>query len=153
MKKGCFFTDTCELDERQLLLRGNVFKHTTVLLFALILINAMLKEYGITWAEGRNENLMIFWAGATLGLCEFSLRGVNPASRRNNILYGFFGICGGGLLILGLLDLADGHPLVANGMLTTLACSLLLGACYLLIWLTSFCKWLSERRRTGTDED
>ena len=64
MGKGCIFKSCSELDERQLLLRGNVFQHVVVLLFGLIFLNAMLKDCGVTWAEGKGENWIIFWAGA-----------------------------------------------------------------------------------------
>ena len=40
------------LDERQLLQRGNVFQHTLILLVVLLIANAFLKEEGIVWAEG-----------------------------------------------------------------------------------------------------
>ena len=50
------------LDERQLLQRGNVFQHTLILLVVLLIANAFLKEEGIVWAEGMWENILIVWA-------------------------------------------------------------------------------------------
>ena len=51
------------LDERQLLLRGNVYKHSLIVLMALLLTDGFLKGEGIVWAEGMWGNILILWAG------------------------------------------------------------------------------------------
>ena len=154
MGKGCIFKSCSELDERQLLLRGNVFQHVVVLLFGLIFLNAMLKDCGVTWAEGKGENLIIFWAGATLGLCEFILRGLNPAGRRQGVLFGFFGLSGAVLAGLSLSDvLAEGQPLLSGQMLTGTAVALIQGAAMLAIFFTYLGKTLYDRRTAAGDED
>ena len=154
MGKGCIFKSCSELDERQLLLRGNVFQHVVVLLFGLIFLNAMLKDCGVTWAEGKGETLIIFWAGATLGLCEFILRGLNPAGRRQGVLFGFFGLSGAVLAGLSLSDvLAEGQPLLSGQMLTGTAVTLIQGAAMLAIFFTYLGKTLYDRRTAAGDED
>lgn len=154
MGKGCIFKSCSELDERQLLLRGNVFQHVVVLLFGLIFLNAMLKDCGVTWAEGKGENLIIFWAGATLGLCEFVLRGLNPAGRRQGVLFGFFGLSGAVLAGLSLSHvLAEGQPLLSGQMLTGTAVALIQGAAMLAIFFTYLGKTLYDRRAAAGDED
>lgn len=154
MGKGCIFKSCSELDERQLLLRGNVFQHVVVLLFGLIFLNAMLKDCGVTWAEGKGENLIIFWAGAALGLCEFILRGLNPAGRRQGVLFGFFGLGGAVLAGLSLSHmLASRHPFFANHMLTGTAVALIQGAAMLAIFFTYLGKTLYDRRTAAGDED
>ena len=154
MGKGCIFKSCSELDERQLLLRGNVFQHVVVLLFGLIFLNAMLKDCGVTWAEGKGENWIIFWAGAALGLCEFILRGLNPAGRRQGVLFGFFGLSGAVLAGLSLSDvLAEGQPLLSGQMLTGTAVTLIQGAAMLAIFFTYLGKTLYDRRTAAGDED
>lgn len=154
MGKGCIFKSCSELDERQLLLRGNVFQHVVVLLFGLIFLNAMLKDCGVTWAEGKGENLIIFWAGAALGLCEFVLRGLNPAGRRQGVLFGFFGLSGAVLAGLSLSHvLAEGQPLLSGQMLTGTAVALIQGAAMLAIFFTYLGKTLYDRRAAAGDED
>ncbi len=142
MGKGCIFKSCSELDERQLLLRGNVFQHVVVLLFGLIFLNAMLKDCGVTWA------------GAALGLCEFILRGLNPAGRRQGVLFGFFGLGGAVLAGLSLSHmLAEGQPLLSGHMLTGTAVALIQGAAMLAIFFTYLGKTLYDRRTAAGDED
>ena len=67
-----------QLDERQLLQRGNVFQHGLILFFALLLTNAFLKEEEIVWAAGMWENILIVWAVIALCLGEFAVREIYP---------------------------------------------------------------------------
>lgn len=154
MKKNGLFCKNCNLDERQLLQRGNVFKHTTIMLFALILINAMLKDYNITWAEGRCENMLIFWAGATLALCEYNLRDIAPAGQQQGILCIFLGVCGAALLVLGLIHAFGGTALLKNGMLTVVGAGMMQGLAMLVIFFTFLGRYFHERRQAKLgDED
>lgn len=147
-----FFAGRCALDERQLLQRGNVFQHVVIVLMALLIGNGFLKDCGITWAEGMWENILIFWAGAGVGMVEFILRDITPAGSRQNLLYIFEGVCGTVLLVLGGTHvLVQGQPLVRDGILTALAAELLSAAAMVAIFLVFFVKRIHDRR--GTDED
>lgn len=132
----------CELDERQLLMRGNVYQHVVVILMALLLINGFLKDYNITWAEGMWENILIFWAGAGVGIAEFILQDINPKGVRQRILYGMFGACGGVLFILGGIHVLVQHrPLVENGMLTVMGAEMIQAT----VLLLEFALFLGKR--------
>lgn len=147
-----FFAGRCALDERQLLLRGNVFQHVVIVLMVLLIGNGFLKDCGIIWAEGMWENILIFWAGAGVGMVEFILRDITPAGSRQNLLYIFEGVCGTVLLVLGGTHvLVQGQPLVRDGILTALAAELLSAAAMVAIFLVFFIKRIHDRR--GTDED
>lgn len=152
MMKKCFLR-TCELDERQLLLRGNVFQHMVILMLSLLLINGFLKEEGITWAPGMWENMLILWAGIGLGLTEYILRGITPAGARQSTLYIFEGICGGVLLALSLTHiLGEGRPLAADNALTEEGAHLIFALVMVGIFLTSAVKWLHDRHIAGSEE-
>lgn len=153
MKKRCLFGN-CELDERQLLLRGNIYQHMLVVVLALLLVNGFLKDEGIVWAQGMWENLLIFWAGATLGLGEMILRDITPAGSRQNIVYILLGLCGGMLLILGSIHVfLEGQALAENGALTTLGAGLIQALCMAAVFLLFLGKWLVSRTRGVKDED
>ncbi len=114
------------LDERQLLLRGNVYKHSLIVLMALLLTDGFLKGEGIVWAEGMWGNILILWAGMGVGMVEFILRDILPRSPRQNSLYITLGICGLILLVMGSIHIfAEHEPLTEGGALNTLGAGLI----------------------------
>ena len=66
------------LDERQLWLRGNVFKHGFVFLLAALAAQGICKALGVTWAQGPGEQILILWGAVALCWWEFILRGIDP---------------------------------------------------------------------------
>ena len=143
----------CELDERQLMMRGNVFQHPMILYMVLILLNGWLHEEGVHWAGGLHEGMIIFWLGACLALCEYILRGITPAGSSNDIIYIMDGICGGALLILNMFHLADGSPLVSGASLTSEGGHLVVALLMLSVFCTYLVKRLAGRKETAEDED
>ena len=67
-----------ELDERQLWQRGNVFKHAFVFLIAALALEALCKAFGVTWAQGPWEAILLIWGSVALCWWEFILRDINP---------------------------------------------------------------------------
>ena len=146
MKKCLMGSDG--LDERQLLLRGNVYKHSLIVFMALLLVDGFLKEEGIVWAQGMWGNILIFWAGMGVAMVEFILRDILPRSRRQNSLYIVLGICGLMLAVLGSIHIfIDHEPLVENGALTTLGAGLIQAAVMLGVCLLFIGRQIYERRR------
>lgn len=146
MKKCMFGNDG--LDERQLLLRGNVYKHSLIVFMALLLIDGFLKEEGIVWAQGMWGNLLIFWAGAGLAMAEFILRGILPRSPRQNSLYIALGLCGLVLAVLGSIHVFVEHePLTEGGALNSLGAGLIQAAVMLAVCLLFIGKLVYDRRR------
>lgn len=150
MKKCVFGNDG--LDERQLLLRGNVYKHSLIVFMALLLIDGFLKEEGIVWAQGMWGNLLIFWAGAGLAMAEFILRGILPRSPRQNSLYIGLGLCGLVLAVLGSIHVFVEHePLTEGGALNSLGAGLIQAAVMLAVCLLFIGKLVYDRRRKDED--
>lgn len=140
------------LDERQLMLRGNVYKHSLIVFMALLLIDGFLKEEGIVWAQGMWGNILIFWAGAGLAMAEFILRDILPRSPRQNSVYIMLGLCGLMLLGLGSFDIFAKHePLIEGGALTTLGAGLIQAAVMLTVCLLFIGRRIYERRRGDED--
>lgn len=124
------------LDERQLLQRGNVFQHTCLLLFVLILFNGFLKSEGIVWAEGIYESLIMLWAAFTLCFCEFIIREITPLGSGMKAFYIVMGIAGAFMIVTALAEhFYKAEPLASAGMLTTLGGVLVEGSFMTLILL------------------
>jgi hypothetical protein len=64
-----------EFDERQLLIRGKVFFHGFMALTILLLINAWLQSFGILWASGFQQHVVILMIAVTVTSVEAILRG------------------------------------------------------------------------------
>lgn len=151
--KFCFLKKNCDMDERQLFMRGNVFQHMCILYMALLFVNGCLKDCGVAWAPGMQENLIIFWLGAALGLCEYILRDITPRGGRNDILYILDGVFGGVLSAGVLLDVvARGRPIASGGMLTSGGGRLACGAMMLVVFFTYLGKRLYDRLHAGEEE-
>ncbi len=104
--KNKLFRCRNDLDERQLLQRGDVFQHGIILFFVLLLANAFLKEGGIVWAEGMWENLLIIWSVITLCMCEYAVKEIYPMGGGMAVIYGMDGLAGAFLLVIGIVEAA-----------------------------------------------
>lgn len=124
------------LDERQLLQRGNVFQHTMILLFILLLADGFLREEGIVFAEGMCPNLLILWVSFTLCFCEFIVREISPLGSAMSVFYTFLGIAGAFMAGRSLFCVLTGDELFAVGVtLTHCGAFILEGGMMLLIFL------------------
>ena len=109
-----------ELDERQLWQRGNVFKHAFVFLIAALALEALCKAFGVTWAQGPWEAILIIWASVALCWWEFILRDINPMGRSQKTFFFAMGLCGLCMVVMELASLAAGRgPLLEEGTLTS----------------------------------
>lgn len=143
-----------DLDERQLLQRGDVYKHGIILFFVLLLVNAFLKEQGITWAEGMWENILIIWAVIALCLGEFAIKDIYPMGGGMAVMYIVEGVCGAFLLVMGLIEVAMGweSPLIDAYTLSRTSCQMIEGACMAAVLLVFCGKKLYNRKRRDEDE-
>lgn len=149
MKRNCK-----NLDERQLLERGNVFQHVCVLLFVLLMANGFLKSEGITWAEGMYENLLILWAGMALAFSEFIIREITPMGSGMKVFYVLLGICGAFLAGMSLVHhFAQGDAWVEHAVLTDVGSCLIEGCFMLLILLVFLCKSIYNCRRAKQGDE
>ena len=64
-----------EYDERQLVIRGQVFKHGLYVAVGLLGITAMLQASDVVWASGFAQNCFIITATAAVVIIEAIMRG------------------------------------------------------------------------------
>lgn len=142
------------LDERQLLERGNVFQHVCILLFVLLLANGLLRADGITWAAGMYEEMLILWAGLSLAFIEFIIREITPIGNAMKLFYVIIGIGGAFLGGMALVHhFYYGDSLVERGALTVLGGSLIEGGMMFVILLVFLCKSIYNHLQARKDSE
>lgn len=116
------------LDERQLWQRGNVFKHAFVFLIVALALEALCKSFGITWAQGPWEAILLIWGSVALCWWEFILRDIYPMGRSQKGFFFAMGLCGVCIVVMELASLAAGRgPLLEEGALTSAGATTLIG--------------------------
>ncbi|HEY9058906.1 MAG TPA: hypothetical protein VIO64_00150 [Pseudobacteroides sp.] len=110
----------CNFDERQLFIRGNIFKHVTIIMAALLILNAFLMDNGIIWADAIHSNFIILLISVAFGSIEMIFKEAyiqkNSAQKISVIL---IGILSGALIILSLIDFfVVGDKFIARNQLT-----------------------------------
>lgn len=143
-----------DLDERQLLQRGNVFQHGIILFFVLLMVDAFLKECDIVWAEGMWENLIIIWIVVALCLGEYAVLDIYPAGGGMNVIYCVEGICGAFLLVMGIMEVATGQEalLIGPHTLSRTGGQIIEGTLMVILLLVFLGKKVYNRRK-GAQED
>jgi hypothetical protein len=108
-----------EFDERQLKIRGDIFKHGFYTACALMLLNAFLQGEGIGWANGFHQNILMLILASTIVSVEFHLRDVffGKGGRRITFI-AIFGFCSVLLLVLSVFHGVQGERFVADYRLT-----------------------------------
>ena len=144
-----------DFDERQLLQRGNVFKHGIILFFLLVAANAFLKEEGVTWAEGMWENLLIIWA--VLGLClgEFAVKEIFPIGGGMTVIYLVEGLCGLFLSAMCLTEVITGREamLIGPHTLSRTGAQMISGGIMVLLLLVFLGKKVYNHRKGDTEDE
>lgn len=143
-----------ELDERQLWQRGNVFKHAFVFLIAALALEALCKAFGVAWAQGPWEAILLIWGSVALCWWEFILRDINPMGRSQKTFFFAMGLCGLSMVVMELASLAAGRgPLLEEGTLTSGGAITLTGCLMASILAVYLAKSFREKHRPAGDED
>ncbi|MCL2109275.1 MAG: hypothetical protein FWH20_08020 [Oscillospiraceae bacterium] len=113
--------EAVEYDERQLQIRGDVFKHGFFATMVMLLINALLNDYGIIWASGFHQNMIIIMLMTTVISVEAHLRGVyfgRSKGHRALFVLLLLGMLAGYLTGLVVGHFGDGGSFADEGMLS-----------------------------------
>lgn len=127
------------LDERELVIRGNVMMHTLALTVALFLINFTLYTFGFSWAPGRYSDMIILLLALAWLVIEMAAQGVYPMGRRRqlalDLVLGAVGLAWAGFSVY---DMVSGEAVFADGMLSETGCFLVGGIIMILVPLLFF---------------
>jgi hypothetical protein len=110
----------CNFDERQLFIRGNIFKHMTIIMSVLLILNAFLMDSGIIWADAIHSNFIILLISGAFGSIEmiFKEAYIQRNGTQKSIVI-LIGILSGALIIRLLIAfLVEGDKFITKSQLT-----------------------------------
>lgn len=125
----------CELDERQVWVRGKIFKHSFILMMVLLLAKAFLNDYGIKLVEGMWAEIFIVVFVSGVCIIESVCRDAFDINcKRTSAVMIMLGVLAVALMGFGVYHAAvKGEPLAADGVLLENGAMLL----YDLIWMSA----------------
>lgn len=110
---------SCNFDERQLFIRGNIFKHMTITFVVLLFVNAFLISSGIVWADAFHSNMIIVLIAAAIGSNEMIFKEVYASkSGMQNRMVILIGVISAVCLIRTILYFAQGDRIIQANQLT-----------------------------------
>ncbi len=147
------------MDERQILVRGRIFKHTAFILIGLLFIEGMLNGFfGIRFFEGMWSNVFIVSVAIVVMTAEMVWHGAHPLVRRGQIF--LFAVCGVvwlALAVIGIVELtALGESFTAENALSESAAALFTGLLYMadtVVFAVRCYKDRKDRKAKKKDEE
>lgn len=141
-----------KLDERQIKIRGDIFRHGFIFTLVLLLGNAFLAYKKVIWAETIWQNVIIAMLPATVCIIEKILKDIiteeRNAFRRLPYMFGVVSVAG---FVFAIIEKADGQSAVANGTLTELGVYIILNSLFALIFVAFIAKTIYSRRQQKED--
>ena len=105
-------------DERQLRIRGDIFKHGFILIIGLILIHAFLLSNDIIWAEASWASILLMFFAVTVCSVEMIIRDVYTGiGKRTDIMLYLMGALSLVLIVLLIIHIIRGEFVFWNGIL------------------------------------
>ena len=141
------FNKKGEFDERQLWIRGNIFKHMFLIAAFLLLSNACLVKLDIIWADGFYSNLIILFAAVAVGSIEMIFREVYFQTPGQQWIIGIIGLSPVLLFVMNIIHLISGEKFISNGALTEAGGSLIYSVLLLSISIGWIIKQLRDKFR------
>jgi hypothetical protein len=115
-----------KLDERELMIRGDIFKRMFWILAALVFINGWLAQmFNIVWADTYYSNMIILFTAIAVGTNEMIFRGIWLQNTKYPWAVLLLGICGLFLFVMNIIHLVQGDEFISNGALTDTSGSLI----------------------------
>jgi len=124
-----------QLDERQLYLRGIVFRNSFFILLIYLLIDAFMKSNGVNLVEGMWGNILIVISTSAYCMIDMILREVTDLEQQSNrAFYALFGVLGLVLFVWGIADfVANDISLISGQSLSEHGARLLMNLAWALV--------------------
>ena len=142
-----------KFDERQLWIRGNIFKHMVIIFVVLLFINAFLSGNDIIWANGFHSSIIIILISGAVGSIEMIFREVYSVDYKQQLF--LISVIGGTSLvslILNIIHVINGEELILNGILTDNGGFLIMSVLIFSIGLCGAIKLLSDKLKKKEKE-
>ena len=139
--------DKHKLDERQLMIRGDIFMHGYFIIGALLILYAFILDAGLFEIEGVFSNIVILGISGTICVIEKIYRDVVDTSNiRMMILIIMLGVIGITSMVNGIMSaVSNGEILMSASMLSQTGSIILISVCEILIVLVYVVKILVSR--------
>lgn len=142
----------CDFDERQLYIRGNIFKHMTITFAVLLLCNAFLMSNGIVWANAFYSNVIIVLIVTAIGSNEMIFREVYVSKNGGqNILIGLIGIVSCIGIIYNIRKISQGSQIISMHRLTDYGGSLVIQLLLFCIFVGYMIKFVLKKHEKQED--
>lgn len=143
------------LDELQLIKRGNIFKHGLYTLAGLLLANALLYSIGVQWAPGKWAELTFLLITVVLCSIEFIYYEIFPMTeKRQKYAIYFLGLFGLGAIVACTLELVQGKTgIIAEGKIVSSALGILYGLLFFSVFVTFILKKQYKSKHENDEED
>ena len=142
-----------KFDERQLWIRGSIFKHMFFIIGALLMINAFLAASDIIWADGFISNLIIFVVSLVAGSVEMIFKGVYIQGQIQQRIMMTLSLISGLLVFAAGITklLVNGEKFISDGALTENGGFLILSVLFLTIGVSAAVKLLSDKFKKDSE--
>ena len=141
-------------DERQLQIRGNIYKRGFILLLIALVVNGFLNSYGIVWAISFHQNFIIALAIVTVVGIEFHLRNVffgkNSQALMVLVILGFVSIIN---IIFPIKHFLDGGSIAEESMLTDEGFSLVIVGLLFLNFIVGLIQYIRNRKQDKSEKE
>lgn len=143
-----------QMDERQLWVRGNIFKHMFIMVAALLGINMLVQSFYGRWAPGHYESMLILMLPVAAGSAEMIIKDAYQVyAAQQRFVAAVLGLCSGILLVLNGIHLFIQHkPFWKDGMLSYDGASLILAIGLAAIPVAQWVKSYRARHTPGEKE-
>ena len=137
------------LDERQLLVRGKIFMHTTFVFVGLLLLEIILQGiWQITFFDGIWSKVMIILFANSAMSSEMVWRDVHPLPLKPKIvLHTILEVMGIIIIIAAIVEFTNGANFTAEKALSETAAMLLMGVLFLCGGVIYFIKELKTKSK------
>lgn len=129
---------TKNLDELQLLKRGNIFKHGLFILVSLLLLNTLLYSYGIEWTTGKWGELTIILITIVICAIEFIYHDIYPLTenKQKYLIYisGLYGLTAIVICIYDMISKKTG--IIVDGKVTSNTLGIIYGVLFIAVFVT-----------------
>ena len=141
-----------KFDERQLWIRGNIFKHMYLATAVLLILNAFLMSHDIIWADGFHSSIIILLAVTAIGSIEAIVREAFFEKSRQPVIAVILVISSTLAFIGSIRHLINGDKIISNGALNDNGGFLVMAILEFIIGLGVIIKLLHDKFRKNREE-
>lgn len=145
-----------KLDERQLMIRGNIYYQALTLISVLLITNFYLKTFlNIDWVYGEWDYLLILFIGLLWIFIRFIMCDIYPLTKvKYHFLFIFTGIYGFGVGGFSLYFIVTNQtPFIKNDTITNMGAFVLFASIYACIFVAYIIKLLYNKYFLELEEE